>query len=291
MTLLRNSRALAWIVALAVIVAYAPAINARFIFDDAPAILQNQTIHTLWPPSIPLHGPAQTPTDGRPIANVSFAISYAINAWLGVDQGSEPQGPHEAVSYHVGNILLHLACGALLFGILVRTLRSGRVAEWWTRGGVPGESVAAAVTALWLLHPVQGEALNYATQRTELLVSFFYLGTLYASIRAWDAKTPKSKNAWYGASIGLCLLGMASKEVMISAPIAVMLYDRAFRSRSWGELRPRAGFYALLSLTIGLLVYLIHGAPRGNSVSFTRGMAWYASTSTPRRGPSCDTPN
>jgi hypothetical protein len=38
------------------------------------------------------------------------------------------------------------------------------------------------------------------------------------------------------ASVVACLVGMGSKEVMASAPLAVILYDRAFRVTSWRDL-------------------------------------------------------
>ena len=51
-----------------------------------------------------------------------------------------------------------------------------------------------------------------------------------------------------------CLLGMGSKEVMVSAPIMILLYDRTFRARSWRELfanRRRRWYYAALFATRG----------------------------------------
>ena len=75
---------------------------------------------------------------------------------------------------------------------------------------------------------------------------------------------------------------MASKEVMVSAPLVVLLYDRLFISGSFKEsLRRRWGWYLALAATwaiLGLLVYLSLG--RGGSAGFGLGMtAWeYART-------------
>ena len=39
---------------------------------------------------------------------------------------------------------------------------------------------------IWALHPLQTETVIYATQRTELMMAFFYLATLYCSLRYWS---------------------------------------------------------------------------------------------------------
>ena len=78
---------------------------------------------------------------------------------------------------------------------------------------------------------------------------------------------------WYAAAVGACALGMASKEVMVSAPLVVLLYDRLFISGSFREsLRRRWGWYLALAATwaiLGLLVYLSLG--RSGTAGFERG--------------------
>ncbi len=56
------------------------------------------------------------------MVNYSLALTYAINEALGVDQRPDPYGPNKTVGYHVVNLLLHLGCGLLLFGIIRRTV-------------------------------------------------------------------------------------------------------------------------------------------------------------------------
>ena len=73
----------------------------------------------------------------------------------------------------------------MLVGAIVRrTLRleyfKGRfesVADW----------LALVTALLWALHPLQTEAVVYITQRTELTAAFFYLTTIYCSMRYWAA--------------------------------------------------------------------------------------------------------
>ena len=258
----------------AVFTAYWPALRAPFEFDDFASIPANATIRTLRP-SVALDPPPNTSVAGRPVVNYSFAVNYAINEWLGVDQRADPLGPNKTLGYHVANILIHVLCGFLLFALITRTLEHGRFADRW---GESAPWIAGAVAALWLLHPIQTEAVDYVVQRTETLVSLCYVATLYASLRAWDARSPRSAAAWMVFGVLACLAGMGSKEVMLTAPLAVILYDRAFRVESWpGLLRQRArvGFYAALVATSALAIAMIAGNSRFDTVGFGLGIPWY----------------
>ena len=55
-----------------------------------------------------------------------------------------------------------------------------------------------------------------------------------------------------------CLAGMACKETMVTAPLAVLLYDWMFLAGSPREIvRRRWGLYLALALTWGLMAYLV----------------------------------
>ena len=147
------------------------------------------------------------------------------------------------------------------------------------RFGPASTGLALAVALVWALHPLQTNSVTYIVQRAEALVGLFYLLTLYCFVRG---ATSARGSAWYAAAVAACALGMASKEVMVSAPLVALLYDRLFISGSFKEgLRRRWGWYLALAATwaiLGLLVYLSLG--RGGSAGFGLGMtAWeYART-------------
>ena len=268
---------LAIALAAATLIAYAPAVTAPFVFDDVPSIERNVSIRQLWPASIPLHPPkGDLAVSGRPVVNYTLAVNYAINARLGVDQRPDPDGPYKTLGYHLVNILLHLACGLVLLGLVGRTISHGHLDERWVPAA---DRIAALVTAVWLLHPIQTEAVNYVVQRTELLVSLCYLGTLYASSRAWDAQAKRAALRWRAVAVIVCGIGMGSKEVMITAPLAVMLYDRAFKLRSWRALADRNGgqrwLYVMLATTSALCIALVASGPRSATVGFHLGVTWY----------------
>jgi tetratricopeptide (TPR) repeat protein len=100
-----------------------------------------------------------------------------------------------------------------------------------------------------MLHPLQSDAVDYITQRTESLMALFFLLTLYCAVRARRAGA-RDAVTWQAASVLACALGMASKESMVTAPVIVLLYDRAFEFDSIGQaIGARKALYGGLAAT------------------------------------------
>ena len=214
------------------IAVYWNSLDGPFIWDDQTSIVTNPTIQRLWPLSVPLTPPRETPVAGRPVVNLSFALNYAYGAL------------HET-GYHAGNIAVHIACALVLFGIVRRTLAGPKLAP---RFGAMANVTALGSSMLWMVHPLQSEAVDYVTQRTESLMGLFFLVTLYCAIRA--RRSSARAAPWQVLAVGACALGMASKESMVTAPVIVALYDRTFEFNSWREaLQTRKYFYSALAAT------------------------------------------
>ena len=220
--------------------AWANSLSAPFIFDDRPAILGNPHIRQLWPLSRALSAPPRSILGGRPVPGLTLAINYAL-------------GELDVRGYHAFNLALHVLSALILLGIVRRTLaRSARLVS-------AARPLALVAAAIWLVHPLQTDAVTYVTQRTELLMGLFYLLTLYAAIRAAEGSRSWP---WQTASVVSCALGMASKEVMITAPLMVMLYDRVFLYPSLAEARRRRWpLYAGLMTTWAVLATLLMLSP------------------------------
>jgi len=237
--------------------------STPFIFDDVLAVERNPTIRQLWPPGGVLNPPVDgSGVSGRPMANLSLALTYAI-------------GGLDVRFYHWGNILLHLASALALWGVLRRTLRN------WNR--LPeddSEALAFAAALLWTVHPLLTETVVCVVQRNEILGSFFYLLTLYGFIRGCEGADEKSRDSregtrqggarWFGFSLAACLVGITAKEIVATAPLVVLLYDRTFVAgtfqRAW---RSHKTFYlALITTWLPLAWLVVHNARRGGTVGF-----------------------
>jgi protein O-mannosyl-transferase len=233
--------------------AYSRTFSVPMFYDDVPSIVHNPTLRHLgsafWPGG-------RSTVSGRPILNLSLALNYAVSGY-GV------------WSYHALNLAIHAMACLALFGIVRRT-----VATW---EGERSTIIAFCAALLWGVHPLLTESVTYVIQRAESLMGLFYLLTLYCFIRgaAADAGRPR---AWQVLSVAFCLLGMGTKEVMATAPLIVLLYDRTFLAGSFGEAwRRRRGVYVGLAATWLILPFLVlstHG--RGGTAGFGTDVAWWS---------------
>jgi tetratricopeptide (TPR) repeat protein len=243
--------------------AYANSFHGPFIFDDAPSIVENPSIRSLeFPGALTAPSSALT-TTGRPVVNLSLAVNYAIGG-LSVDQ------------YHVTNLALHLLAALTLFALVRRALLLPALPP---KLGAAASELALVVALLWAVHPLQTESVTYVVQRAEALVGLFYFLTFYCFLRG---ATTARHHGWYAAAVTACVLGMASKEVMISAPFLLLLFDKTFIAGSFeASWHRRRGLWLLLAASCVIPVLLLETTDnRDGSAGFGLGVtSWeYART-------------
>jgi hypothetical protein len=269
------------LIAFGAIAAYLGTLSVPFIFDDGEAITGNPTLRHL-ATALGTGGEATVSTaSGRPVLNLTFALNYALGRY-------DPSG------YHAMNIAIHVLAGLALFGLVRRTLKQPVMSA---RFGSDSAALALAIALIWTLHPLQTESVTYVSQRAESLMGLFYFLTLYGFVRGTEAEGSSSTvdgslgskggaapgflqkaGVWYAVSIVACFLGAATKEVMVTAPLIVLLYDRTFIAGSFKDaLRRRPWIYAGLAASWGLLACLIAstGGNRGGSIGFGISVPWW----------------
>jgi len=250
--------------------AYATSLDGVFVFDDVRGVVRNATIRTLWPLTTPLAPPPRCTVSGRPIANLSLAINCAfVSGAVAAPPEQAASQNLDPVAFHVGNLLIHLAAALALFGVVRRTLERPRLR------GIFGDAalwVAASIALLWVVHPLTTAAVTYVVQRVESLMALFYLLTLYCAIRADE---PAHRWRWTGAAVACCAAGMATKEAMVSAPLAVAAWDWCFSDRGpRGAGRIRWYLAGGLAATWAILVALVLVEHRAPSIDLAPPMVW-----------------
>jgi tetratricopeptide (TPR) repeat protein len=246
-----GSRAPLWpalLIVAAGCIAYGGSFDGAFVLDDDRYIAENDRIRQLWPLTGVL-------SHRRPVLDLSLAINYAVG---GVD----------VTGYHAVNLAIHLLASLALYGVVRRSLESiaAPPMAFGAERGPPQSSIASAtagklgraaspvalvVALVWCVHPLQTQSVTYLIQRSESMMGLFYLLTLYALIRG---ATSRQGLGWYCVCVACCALGMGTKAVMVTAPIALLLYDRAFLTRSWAQtVRRRWGLYLALAATWSVL--------------------------------------
>lgn len=246
-----------FLIVLAGQLAYSDSFQGDFVFDDVQSIPENRDIRSLSPLSKVLTSQRTATVIGRPMLSLSLAFSYAIHR-------TDVRG------YHVFSLTVHLLAALTLFGVLRRAFLLPSIPPRWQRWA----TVRAAIIALlWVVHPLASSAVLYLVQRAELIAGLTYLLTLYAVLRGATSDSPR---LWYTLAVIACATGMAAKETLATAPIAVLLLDRLLLASSWREVfRRRWGLYLGLAATwleLGALVAASHGR---------KGSAGFGSTMSP----------
>ena len=278
------------VIALAGMWAYSTSFAGVFVFDDGPSIVDNPHIRSLRPLTRGMSAPSDAGVSGRPIAALSLALNYALapDDARDVMAPAGPASPPDATErfyrnvrgYHAFNLAVHLCAALLLFGVARRTFVTGSGLVFDTpqreKDSRPryksSDTVALAIALIWVVHPLHTQAVTYVVQRVESLMGLFYLLTLYCAIRSTnpnaERRTKSGERIWMFFAIGSCALGMATKEVMATAPLVVVLWDWMFGV----DMRRRVGLYAGLAATWVILAALVVAEHRTRSVGF--GFGW-----------------
>ncbi|MBI5280279.1 MAG: hypothetical protein HY858_01265, partial [Candidatus Solibacter usitatus] len=182
--------------ALAALIAYLPALNGPFLFDDLSLPMLNS--------ANALKVSGYLARGVRALSNLSLLADRAL--W---DLNPFP--------YHLQNLLLHLASALLLF-LVVRSL-AGRL------GRGRASATAAFAAAVFLLHPLQTEAVSYVASRSEVMQVFFALLAYWIFLNAGTQAIGWGRAAAILASLGL---GVLSKEPAVAMVAVFLLTDYLF---------------------------------------------------------------
>lgn len=153
-------------------------------------------------------------------------LSYKLDFVLG---GIDP------FFYHLQSLLLHVLNAVLVTVVLKMLFRR----DW----------IAIGLGLLFLLHPLHVEAVAWASGRKDVLSTAFAL----LSVLAYLVYRRDGSRAMYWWSVGLFAAGLASKVMVITLPLLLLLIDEwTERPRTKAMLRDKLPYLAL-SVLFGLI--------------------------------------
>lgn len=183
------------------LIAYLPALRGPFLFDDLGLPILSGAQNQAWT--------AYVVRGARAVFNLSLLLDY--NLW-----GLNP------APFHILNWLLHCANGLLVFFILRKLIDMARNT---LREPVQANILAAFGAALFLLHPIQTEAVSYIASRSEVLSVFFSFAAYALFLYRSEVSIELSRAL---AIVALILLGIASKETAVAMVPVFLLTDYVF---------------------------------------------------------------
>ena len=193
-------------------VLYWPSLHGPFLFDDFPNLAALTSIDHVssWRDlGIYLSQPRGFP--GRPLSMLSFLLQKA--SW-----------PDHSFPFKLVNLGIHLACGLLVYRLVLVVARAYRTEAEPSRANLAALLAAAA----WLLNPIQLSGVTLVVQRMTLLMALFLLLGLLAYLHGLlrEDSTPTRRGAWMLLGLWVCAgLSFLSKENGILLPLFALVLD------------------------------------------------------------------
>ena len=141
---------------------YSYSLGGKFIWDDAYFVLKNPAIRDIrntqsffTDPSTLAKGKLAF-ENYRPLTTLSYAINYMFSSI-------------NTFGYHLTNTILHIFNAILIF-LLIKKLSK--------------TEIACFTAMLFLVHPIQTEAVSWISGRSNVLFVFFYISAFILYIRS-----------------------------------------------------------------------------------------------------------
>lgn len=241
------------LIALVIFLNYANSLTNSFVYDD-PAVITDSSFIKSWKNFPALFSKSYLSpfvkrgvyfsTDSsigsgeasyRPVVTLSYFLDYSF--WK-----LNPFG------YHLTNIILHILNALLLFIFVDMISKDKRI--------------ALLASLFFALHPVNSEAVNVVSFREDLLAFLFFLSSFILYIKS-DIYRLRKINYTYIFSLVLFLFSLFSKEMSVTLPFLLILYDRYFACRDKNKkffmrlIPGYAGYLAILFFYLWVRFFLM----------------------------------
>jgi len=194
---------------------YSNTFDASWHFDDNTAIVENYSIRDL--KGTVLGG------GSRWIGFISFALNYHF-------------GKLDVFGYHLVNICIHLISAILVYFLVLLSFKTPYLKD--TKISHYKASLSLASGLIFVAHPIQTQAVTYIVQRFTSLATLFYLFSLVLFIKARLQNlggkrfySPSHLGCYLGSLLA-AYLAMKTKEISITLPAIILLYEFCFFSPS-----------------------------------------------------------
>jgi tetratricopeptide (TPR) repeat protein len=216
------------------ILAYSNTFHSTFHFDDFTYIVGNATIRNIYN--------LQGIWNYYPCRFVTF-LSLALNYHF---------SQLDVIGYHLFNIAVHI-CSALLVWWLV-LLTFSTPAMKMEKISRHANVLALFAGLVFVSHPVQIEAVTYICQRAASMAALFYLTSLCLYIKSRLSQHSVPIRFYYAGSLIAAITAMFTKEIAITLPLMIVLYELCFfeniKTLNWKRIIPFLATLLLIPLTM-----------------------------------------
>jgi len=163
---------------------------------------------------------------------------------------------YDVFGYHLVNTIIHLATSLLVGWFLTLTLSTPQMkASTLVRHK---HTLAFFAALLFLTHPIQTQAVTYVCQRFASLATMFYLMSICFYIKGRLMNGLWVSRAIFFVMAGTAgVLGMFSKQITITLPIMIVLYEICFlRGKEEGRQPSKQLFWVLAIIALAFMLII-----------------------------------
>ncbi|MBW1824581.1 MAG: tetratricopeptide repeat protein [Deltaproteobacteria bacterium] len=225
-----------------IIIIYSPSLQSPFVFDDMRNIQDNPRIHTTRVSQ--LTELLFSKEISRRIGLMSFALNYYF-------------GGLNTFGYHLVNVIIHILNGLTLFilsyTILTLPSNEGKERENALR-------IAFLGSLLWLVHPIQTQAVSYIVQRLTSLAALFFLLSLLCYMKG-RVNQAKKRMALFMLSILFGLLAVGTKQNAATLPFFIILSELLFFHPQPFKIKRKKFIFLMTLVGLFILVAVVYLGP------------------------------
>jgi tetratricopeptide (TPR) repeat protein len=252
----KRSLPVIFLILLTGIVVYANSFQVPFVFDDHWTIVNNAIIKNL--DNFFANSSGYDFLPNRYVATLSLAINYFF-------------GGLDVTGYHAVNLFIHLLSALLVYTLLRLTFQtpyfeaqkksekaaladepdsgSTSPSTWFSSFFTPDLFIPLFAALLFVVHPVQTQAVTYIVQRmTSLTTMLFLLSCVLYVLARLRFEERGSRGVKRGRMLVLAVpvlqivgavlaavLAMNTKEIAFTLPFAALLYEVCFFRGAWKQ--------------------------------------------------------
>lgn len=233
---------------------YAFNLNNPLFWDDTDWIINNKFVHSFslenvknWFTKNMLAGIGLQSNYYRPFLVFTFAFNYVLD-------GKNPIG------YHLLSNVLHITNAILIYYLLFRVFNNKFISFW--------------ASLIWLVHPLQTEAVTYISGRGDPLNVFFMLLALLFFIKQQAEEVEKGSGLFsYLIIIGFLVLALLSRETAVIFPLLALVFYISFLSKERFLKSLRSAFFKTWLYFVMVFVY---GIMRLTVLNFENTLNFYS---------------
>lgn len=123
------------------------------------------------------------------------------------------------LGYHIVNTIFHILCSIFIYFILKRLFQSRILAF------IPG--------LIFLIHPLQTEAITYVSGLADPLSAFFVLSGIWFYLNYRDSDEKKSDSAPYILAVVMYILALMTKDSTVIMPGLIAIVDFFYKPQNF----------------------------------------------------------